>query len=509
MSLQYLGATLGKAESHFNTIETYATNARTTIGTSATTALNDLISAAWSVVDPSSVEKYPSDQAWSTIDAARVLLNLYPTAPLIKNDEIDDPPEATEPVYGVKPIRQDYEIPPVPTLTDVVVPDMPPIGIPTFNETIGLDFSVIPNVTIDGGALHYDESLLVALIEKLEYDIREGGTGLRPEIEDAIWLRESEREARALADAVDKLEDQFAKKAFALPSSLLAEQISILHKDYQIKRIDRSREIAIEQAKLEQENIKHRLGLAMEVEKILQDIWERTQERVLQASVKVAEYAFETFKAQITKHNAAIERYKAMSEAYKNVIQGEMLKVEIYKGQIEGLKAIVELDDVRIKAYVGQIQGIQALIETYKAEVQAYVAEIEGEKAKIDIYKARIDAWASKVKAVIDIYLGKMEGAKSWVDGYTKIESLNLQGISEKVRAYAAWAATEIEKIKAWVMSATEGSKLKTEALKAAATIYAGLWTSFALSTTTQVHYQATGSSQESRAEQLHLSGGG
>lgn len=177
--------------------------------------------------------------------------------------------------------------------------------------------------------------------------------------------------------------------------------------------------------------------------------------------------------------------------------------MEAYKAEIEGLKAIAQLDEVKIKAYIGQIEGIKALIETYKAEVQAFVALIEGEKAKIEIYKERITAWAAKVKAIVDIYQGQVEGAKSYAGSYAALENVNVAGLGESVRAYAAQMNAQASVIEAGIRGNVDNKQVAVEAQKSLVTIYANIFSAMALSISTQLHLQGTGQATESYNEQF------
>lgn len=464
-------------------------------------SLTDLVNSAWGGFSPNAIPAYTTS-LWPGLTASTLLNDLFPDPPDHSGIEITDPPgDPAEPVYGDPPGEITYTIPPDPVIHEFTVPDCPPLNLPTFTEVLGLDPSIVPTVSIDAGSLDYDSSLTNTLLARLENDIINGGTGLSADVETAIWQREKEREEQNLADAIDKLEDTFARKAFMLPSSVMAEQLTILTKDWENRQIDRSREIMIKQAELEQENLKLRLTLAVDIEKHLSDLWERTQTRIFNASVKIAEFAYETFKSQIAQFNAAIDAYKAKAEVYKNQIEGEIAKVEAYKAQIEGLKAIAELDDVIVKAFIGKIQAVVAKVDMYKAQVQAYVARIEGERAKIELYGARITAWGAKIKAIIDIYLGEMEGGKSYIDGLTKIENVNVQGLGESVRAYAAQMVATAGQNEAMIRQSMDTKQAVIEAQKTLSTIYANIFSAMALSISAQVHLQGSGQGSVSYAE--------
>lgn len=94
------------------------------------------------------------------------------------------------------------------------------------------------------------------MIEKLISTLMVGGTGLKPEIEQAIFNRETERAQFANQEAKDKQTSDWAEsKGFSLPDGVLTAMYAEIDKKYQDDRLATSRTIAIEQAQLEQRNI--------------------------------------------------------------------------------------------------------------------------------------------------------------------------------------------------------------------------------------------------------------
>jgi hypothetical protein len=82
----------------------------------------------------------------------------------------------------------------------------------------------IPELTIDAPSIReyvpgaqYTSGLLTSLKAKLQDIIDNGGTGLAPDVENAIWDRGREREARALRNSLDQLDRDTEQMGFALP----------------------------------------------------------------------------------------------------------------------------------------------------------------------------------------------------------------------------------------------------------------------------------------------------
>lgn len=83
-----------------------------------------------------------------------------------------------------------------------------------------------------------------------------GGTGLSPEVEAGIWDRSREREAVLAQAQVDEATLQDEALGFDFPTGALQGRLEVVSQEYFNKVSGLSRDIAIKQADLEQQNLK-------------------------------------------------------------------------------------------------------------------------------------------------------------------------------------------------------------------------------------------------------------
>jgi hypothetical protein len=404
-------------------------------------------------------------------------------------------------------------------LKDYIIPDAPAITYPTYSVEPPTLLTISPiqhQFSIDEIEI-LDDELVTVIKNRLINNIRYGGTGLLPAIEDAIWNRDLERNEQQLEDSTDKLVQVWAKKGFTLPDGMLAHSLAEIQKDYQNKLLDRSREIAIKQAELEQTNIfksmEIGINLIAELIKSLID-YDRL---VLQMQEDIAKFANEYINAQIAVNNSSIEIFKAKISAYGEIMRAEVAKIEVYRaqvqaalgvlqlndqqikiytarieaeiarynGELQGNKLIVEifseevrgilaqvgLEDAKMKAYAEQVRAVLARADVYKTELEAVITEVNVEKVKLESNMQTIQQWAKKVDVDIARYNARLEEYKANIELNKAIAVVANSVNDSEVRAWTASANANIAYAKLEEESISGKYAMQLEAQKAVASI--------------------------------------
>ena len=332
--------------------------------------------------------------------------------------------------------------PALPEVRDVDMPDAPTIVLPDAPEFLALQthtfgginlhedwldkLDEIPELSImqpvpfsySPGA-KYASQLLDNLKATLNARIQ-GGTGLAPAVEQAIWDRSRDRETvLALAREQEVMRGAEAL-GFTLPSGVMAGQLADARREYHDKLSGLSRDIAIKQAEMEQANLQQSTALALQLESTLLD-----------DCYKLEMLAFETAKTAadnaIAAHNAAIEHFKALlagyqayASAYDTVIKAELNKVEVFKALLSAEETKANINRALVERFKAEIDGAMAAVQIYQArvgaaktlvelegtriqagaeQVKAFVATVNAETAKADMYRAAVGAEGTKVEA--------------------------------------------------------------------------------------------------------------
>jgi hypothetical protein len=432
------------------------------------------------------------------VPSAASLLNYLPGTPAFPA-EPSNPPSFVEPNMPVEP---SYTLPTVPDyanglLKEVTLPDAPSYNEVEFDAVTPIENINVPVINIEGGEALYDAELFHAIEAKLLNDIVNGGTGLLPEIETAIWTRDQERDALVMEDEITKFMDDWTKRGLTLPDGVLAENLQKMHMDYANRMIDRSRDIAIDQAKLEQDNIKFAVESGIKAESLWMDWLDKNANRAFALSKAVADAAVEVFKIEASKYQTEVEAFRVQVEAFKGRLQAEQFKAETYKTQVEAAKMVVDMNDSVVKLYIGQLQGISTMFDLYKTQIQGVMAQVDVKKANLEAFKLTIDTYIAKNNAIIGRFNAQIDGFKAYTGAWASVNDVNIKLLDARVTSAAHQAELYLKQYDALLRYYAQKAQILSAAAghggQIASTIAAGALASM----TAGAHAQASGSVSE------------
>jgi len=374
------------------------------------------------------------------------LIQALPIAP--PDSEYPQDPSAPNTTDYTMPTSPSITYPSLPTLADITLPSFIPSsinGITTSLPTFTDDVPAVSGIT-DGGDANFD-TLVEALRSKLQSFIIDGGTMLNPQVEADIWQRDLERIQQNLQDSVDKATGQWAKMGFDIPDGFLASMLIPLNVEYYNKLSDRSREIAVKQAELEQQGVFKSMEIATKLEEVIITSHHTYAQRAFDASKATAELTIKIFETRIAKFNALLETFKVDVDQWKTQIEGVLAQANIYKTQIEGLSLIEQINETKVKIYTSQLSAVATMVEVFKTQVQAVATEYEAEKVKIERYKSQVEAYVAAIDGITKKYGNTIEGYKAfiqaWVassDSQTKLAEIGTKAqIAEVEAAIKEW----------------------------------------------------------------------
>lgn len=398
-----------------------------------------------------------------------------------------DPPEvlfgtAPAPFVGVMPdapgINIDFEdpdlvveLPAPPALLALSVSSFAGINMPTFDEAAPTLEIVEPSIREYVPGAEYTSALLTALEQSLLERIQNGGTGIG-DAELPIWERGREREARAAADALAKL-DQMEALGYAFPPGIyLDARIKIITETDYAER-GHSREVMIKSAEMQLENVKHALTTAVQVEGQLLDHTNAVEQRLFESSRYATEAGIAIHNAKVQAFTALVEVYRSKVGVYEALVRAETQKVEAYKAQIgaeeakarvnqalvdqyraqieaalsnvkvfeariAGIQAKADIEKTKVMIFGEQVKGYATQVNAYTAGVEAFRAGLLTEQTKQQVYQAQVDAFNARVNASvrqiearISAYKGRIDAKTAEFDGYRAA----VQGESSRIQA--------------------------------------------------------------------------
>lgn len=391
-------------------------------------------------------------------------------------------------------------MPPPPSLLTINVGKFSGMTIPDFSEDAPELTLVAPDIREYIPGKQYTSALLTALQTTLEERITNGGTGLNQDVENAIWDRGREREARAQAEALAQL-DRMEALGYALPPGIYTDaRIKIITETDAAQR-GHSREVMVKSAELELDNVKHALTTATQLEGQLIDYTNDTEQRLFESTRYATEAGVSIYNAKVQAYAAMVDVYRAKVQAYEARVRAETAKVdayraevaaeeakaqvnralveqyraqidaalsaiEVYKAQIAGIQAKADIERTKVMIFGEQVRGYVAQINAYTAGVEGFRATLQAEQTKQQAYQSKVDAFAARVNAsarLVDArvaaYRGRIEAKNAQWDGYRA----TVQGEASRVEAIARTSGAVADVYRAEVSGVSAYNDLLTK----------------------------------------------
>lgn len=463
----------------FTLAQNYAATAQTQL-TSFANALQGSIgtaptySVAFTTPGQLTVQSVGDAPTWSidTVDPGNAPSPVTPDLPTIQIDDFNE--AAPDIQFPTAPTLSYGSIPSIPSIGAVVVPDAPTltdVALPTFlslsTPTFGgidlhsdyldkldniptLDLVAPTPYSYTAGPAYASE-----LLNTLKAVLKErmaGGTGLPAAVEQAIWDRARSRETQvALANEAEIMRTSEAL-GFQLPTGVLAAQLREAQQNYYDKLSGLSRDVAIKQAELEQENLKQTIASGMQLEGQLIDYSYKLEQLTFDAAKTAAENALQVYNAQVEQFKALLSAYNTYAAAYKTIMDAELSKVEVYKAELQAEQTKAEVNQSLVQQFKAQIEAGLSQVEIFKAQVGAANTMVQLEQAKIGAAGEQIKAYVATVNAEtakIEAYKASVQAESSKVEVY-RVKS---QAFSAKAGAQAEKARAEISRFSAIVQS--------------------------------------------------------
>lgn len=336
----------------------------------------------------------------------------------------------------------------LPTEPEIVMPDMGALVEITVPEFI---FPTLP--TFDGTAPEFSEprpatNLVWAeptyqseLLDDATSRVREwlqGGTGLPPAIQEALFAKAREREMQTALEATQGAFDTWAGRGFTMPPGMLVEQVNVAQEKSRLAQNTLEREILVKAQEWEIENLRVAVERGIALETVLINQFQNSAQRIFDAAKYRVEADINVFNAMVGLFNARSTAYQTEANVWKTRVEAEMMKLDVFKAEIEAEKAKGQLNEQAVRVYEARIKAVQSFIEIYKTRM-------DGAKVKTDVIRTRIEAFRSDVEA----YGSKLDAEKKRFEAYeaeVRGETAKASALEAEARAYAATVSAQTEK---------------------------------------------------------------
>lgn len=332
-------------------------------------------------------------------------------------------------------------LPEVPTLEEYNIPSLEsylkPIDLLRNEHLISAYSATSPTISIQWNEDPYSSATLTEITSTL-LEWLQGGTGLSPVIEQAIWDRARNREDQVTKKGEQKLLVEYAQQGFTRPQGAHLAALDFFIQEAQNKIADLSREIAIKQADLEQQNIKFAIEKVIALEQLTLSNHNSMMQRAHEVAVTTQKLAIDLFNAEISRVQASAQLATAAVANYESRLKGSLATLERYKGELEGQKLISDLNNALIRDYTARVDAAKTTAEIYKIKVDAIVSKIQGETIKLQQVSNKVQNYAAVVAAKNAEYQGysaQIEAENSKISAYGR----EIEAFNNRLQSYATY----------------------------------------------------------------------
>jgi len=369
--------------------------------------------------------------------------------PAPQRPSIDTAIEMPEAPSIVLPELEALEVIKVP---DFIFPDLPDFD----GNPPNADGIVVPNVFINWSEPKYESELLDDLVAQVQR-MMEGGTGLPPAVEDALFSRARERDSAETSRGVQEAVDVWAGRGFSMPPGMLTKAASVIREQGRLKAAETNREVFVQAAQMEIENLRFAVTQGMALEQLLQNLFENTAKRLFEMARFEAESQISLYNAHIGLFNAKTAAFSTLAQVYRTKLDGALAKLQAFKTHLEGLATIGQLNQQKVEVYKAKFQGVQAATEIYSSLMRGAQVQADVIKNQFDAYRADVQAFAEQIgaeKVKFDAYSSqvKAEEAKAgMLESQSRAYAATVGAIASKSEIRFKGAQVKMEAARIWL----------------------------------------------------------
>lgn len=282
----------------------------------------------------------------------------------------------------------------------------------------------------------------------------DGGTGLKSEVEDAIYARaQAKNDVEAQRVQNSALADM-AARGFTMPNGVGNSMMARARQEAANNNAKAANEIAIAQAEMEQKNLQFAVTTSAALRATAIQSMLSYMQNVASLNGLALEYAkgilgavVQVYEAQVKEFALKLEAYKAAANVYDVKVRASGQVIEIYKAQIQAYEALTNVDRAKVDTYKARIDSMKSLNEMYKSQVDIVISKASLEKLKIDLFQAEVQTYSVEVQAKNAEWQG-FQAKLSGQEAKAKIFASQVDGFNGEVAAYKAKTEGMSEKIK-------------------------------------------------------------
>jgi hypothetical protein len=214
-----------------------------------------------------------------------------------------------------------------------------------FNKMVGIAFP--------------DMTLLADAIRWCKRAINQGGTGINPAVEAALWERSRARILKQAERDMASTQEKYARAGWPLPPGAMLHDVAMIRQDSRDKLAEQSRDIAIKSFEAELENVRFAISTAGDLfTKALQAVGDYVK-AVMLGPQTAAQLAASVSGLKNDAARTLVALYQAQSAALDPLVRLEITDAELKERAAEAnLRARTETTQARVQAAMASLKMV-------------------------------------------------------------------------------------------------------------------------------------------------------
>lgn len=273
-----------------------------------------------------------------------------------------------------------------------------------------------------------------AQMELLETRLREmvegNSTALPDETEQMLADRARARNEASRQDVEREVTEAAARMGHTAPPGALLAGLQRASQDAANANAATSAEIAVENARLTQQNIQFAVQALTTIRQMVLNTALQYTGQIIQLNSQALQYAGAIADALLETYNARVRLFQVEMEYLQ--VQAQVYEAELRYAfaDLERYEALVRAEELKGQLNQQQVQRYQALLDSERTKLDLFTARVEGELTKVRAKQAEIEGFSAQVRA----YVARMGAEEIKFRAYASA----ISGDEAKIRAYTA-----------------------------------------------------------------------
>lgn len=245
----------------------------------------------------------------------------------------------------------------------------------------------------------YSSEMMDSLTTVIKDDIENGGSGINPDDEQALFERARDRESATYIDTNQKIARQFAARGFKIPTGAMAGLMARARDGFNAAMSGVNRDIFLRRSELHVSARQFALQAGISLEGALLSYHGAVMERAMNAARLVAQFGIEYHNIEVRKFADRLEQWRTLSAVRTQWVDNAIKKTREYELKLQKMELVDKRNGRRTELMNAMNRAVQITEEIRRTELEIGKFQIENNKMRIEQSKLLTQNYAEIMRS--------------------------------------------------------------------------------------------------------------